>query len=154
VERSGSKGSFRGTYTAKIDDKGRLKIPTAFRSVLEAEHGVEVFVTSLTGEEVLIYPMPVWLALEEKLGQMPSTHPSRLKFAQRVNYFGQPAEVDAQGRVIIHGRLRESAAMSGDVDVVGEINHLAVWNSDRLQAKMLREPFTLDDNRELSQFGI
>ena len=65
----------RGNHTAKIDDKGRLKIPNAFRSLLEGQHGSEVFVTSLTGEYVRLYPMPVWLALEEKLARVPSTPP-------------------------------------------------------------------------------
>ena len=43
------------------------------------------------------------------------THPARLRFLDRVNYFGQAAELDAQGRVIIPVRLREAATMSGDV---------------------------------------
>src|SRR5918995_6069649 len=103
----------RGNYAAKIDGKGRLKIPNAFRSLIEGQHGAEVFVTSLTGEYVRIYPMPVWMALEEKLGRMPSTHPARVKFFDRVNYFGQAGEIDAQGRVVIHSRLRETASMSG-----------------------------------------
>ena len=64
----------RGNYTAKIDDKGRLKIPNAFRSLIEGQHGADVFVTSLTGEYVRIYPMPVWMALEEKMARVPSTH--------------------------------------------------------------------------------
>ena len=66
----------RGNYAAKIDDKGRLKIPNAFRSLVEGQHGTELFVTSLTGEYVRIYPMPVWLALEEKLARVP-VHPPR-----------------------------------------------------------------------------
>ena len=74
--------------------------------------------TSLTGESVRIYPMPVWLALEERLARAPSTHPARIKFLDRVNYFGQTAEIDAQGRVVIHQRLRESAGMAGEVDVL------------------------------------
>ena len=110
----------RGNYAAKIDDKGRLKIPNAFRALVEGQHGKEVFVTSLTGEYVRIYPMPVWTALEEKLAAVPSTLPARLKFFDRVNYFGQAAEFDLQGRVLIHPRLRESAGMSGDVDVFGQ----------------------------------
>ena len=65
----------RGNYAAKIDDKGRLKIPNAFRSLIEGTHGKEVFVTSMTGESVRIYPMPIWLAHEEKLATVPSTHP-------------------------------------------------------------------------------
>ena len=144
----------RGNYAAKIDDKGRLKIPNAFRALVEKTHGAELFVTSLTGESVRIYPMPVWLALEERLARAPSTHPSRTKFLNRVNYFGQAAEIDAQGRVVIHPRLRESAGMSGEVDVLGEVDRLEVWNHDRLVAKMLSDPFTDEDARSLSEFGI
>jgi MraZ protein len=144
----------RGNHTAKIDDKGRLKIPNAFRSLLEGQHGSEVFVTSLSGEYVRIYPMPVWIALEEKLARIPSTHPSRLKYFDRINYFGQAAEVDAQGRVIVHARLRESAGMSGEVDVLVQYDFLDVWNHERFIAKMQREPYTDDDARALAEFGI
>ena len=144
----------RGNHTAKIDDKGRLKIPNAFRSLLEKTHGTEVFVTSLTGEDVRIYPLPTWLALEERLGRMPSTHPSRLKYFDRASYFGQMAEIDTQGRLIIHQRLRDSAGMVGEVDVLGQYDRLDVWNHERFLAKLQREPYTDDDARALSEFGI
>ena len=144
----------RGNYAAKIDDKGRLKIPNAFRALVEGQHGKEVFVTSLTGEYVRIYPMPVWTALEEKLAGVPSTLPARLKFFDRVNYFGQAAEFDLQGRVLIHPRLRESAGMSGEVDVFGQYAWLDVWNHERFVSKLHNEPYTDDDARALSEFGI
>lgn len=145
---------FRGNHTAKIDDKGRLKIPNAFRSLIEAEHGAELFVTSLTGDEVRIYPMPIWIALEERLAQMPSTHPARLRFLDRVNYFGQAAEIDSQGRVVIPSRLRDSAGMDGEVDVLGHYDRLDVWNHERFVARLHRDPYTDDDARALSQFGV
>jgi MraZ protein len=144
----------RGNHAAKIDDKGRLKIPNAFRALIEKQHGAELFVTSLTGEYVRIYPMPVWQALEERLAKVPSTHPSRLKYFDRVNYYGQSAQIDSQGRVVIHSRLRESAGMSGDVDVFGQYDALDVWNHERFVSKMQREPFTDDDARALAEFGI
>ena len=144
----------RGNYTAKIDDKGRLKIPNAFRSLIEGKHGKEVFVTSLTGEYVRIYPMPVWLTLEEKLAGVPTTHPARLKYFDRINYFGQTAEFDQQGRVLIHARLRDSAGMAGEVDVLGQYECLDVWSHERFIAKMQREPLTVEDARALSEFGI
>jgi len=144
----------RGNYAAKIDDKGRLKIPNAFRGLVQGQHGAELFVTSLTGESVRIYPMPVWMALEEKLARVPSTLPARIKFFDRVNYYGQPAEFDVQGRVLIHPRLRESAGMSGEVDVFGQYDYLEVWNHERFVAKLQREPYTDDDARALSAFGI
>lgn len=144
----------RGNAPAKIDDKGRLKVPNAFRAVIHEEHGPEVFVTSLTGESVRIYPMPVWLEIERKLAQAPSTHPARLKFLDRVNFFGQVSELDPQGRVLIQPRLRESALMIGEVDVLGKYDFLEIWNHDRFLAKLLREPYSDDDARALAEFGI
>src|SRR5262245_49319255 len=147
-------GVFRGNAPARIDDKGRLKVPNGFRSVLETKYGRELFLTSLSGEYVRIYPMPVWIEIEEKLGQMPSTHPARLRFLDRANYYGQHAELDAQGRVIIPVRLRDSATMTGEVDVLGQYNYLDVWNHDRFLNKLQREPYTDDDARSLAGFGI
>ncbi|OFW10160.1 MAG: MraZ family transcriptional regulator [Acidobacteria bacterium RIFCSPLOWO2_02_FULL_67_36] len=144
----------RGNYAAKIDDKGRLKIPNAFRTLIEGQHGADLFVTSLTGESVRVYPMPVWLALEEKLAKVPSTHPARLKFFDRVNYYGQTAAFDTQGRVLIHPRLRDSAGMAGEVDVFGQYDYLEVWNHERFLAKLQRDPYTDDDARALADFGI
>ena len=145
---------FRGNSPARIDDKGRLKVPNVFRSILETKYGREVFLTSLTGEYVRIYPMPVWADIEEKLGRMPSTHPSRLRFLDRVNFFGQVAELDAQGRVLLPARLRETATMIGDVDVLGLYSYLDVWNHDRFLTKLQHEPYTDDDARALAEFGI
>jgi MraZ protein len=145
---------FRGHEVTRIDDKGRLKVPNVFRSSLESKYGREVFLTSLSGEDVRIYPMPVWIDIEEKLGKMPSTHPSRLRYLDRVNYYGQAAELDAQGRVLIPARLRETATMSGDVDVLGQYDYLNVWNHDRFLTKLQRDPYTDDDARALSEFGI
>jgi len=145
---------FRGNAPARIDDKGRLKVPNAFRSFMEGKYGRELFVTSLTGEFVRIYPMPVWLDIEQKLGAVPSTQPAKLRFLDRVNYYGLAGELDMQGRVLIPLRLRESASMSGAVDVLGQYNWLDVWNHDRLETKLKREPYSDDDARALSEFGI
>jgi MraZ protein len=145
---------FRGHEQARIDDKGRLKVPNVFRSVLESKYGRELFLTSLTGDYVRLYPMPVWLEIEEKLGKMPSTHPSRLRFLDRVNFFGQVGELDTQGRVLIPARLRETAAIAGDVDVLGQYNYLDTWNHDRLLTKLQRDAYTDEDAKALSEFGI
>jgi DNA-binding transcriptional regulator/RsmH inhibitor MraZ len=50
--------------------------------------------------------------------------------------------------------LRDAASMNGEVDVLGQVNYLDVWNHDRFLAKLQREPFTDDDARALSEFGI
>lgn len=144
----------RGSYPAKIDDKGRLKIPNAFRALVEDQHGAGLYLTSLSGDSVRIYPMAEWLAVEQRVARMPSSHPARLKFLDRVNYFGQVGEFDVQGRVLIPVRLREAAGVTGDVDVLGQISYLEVWSHERFLAKLKREPFTDDDARALAEFGI
>jgi transcriptional regulator MraZ len=125
-----------------------------FRSLLESKYGRELFVTSLSGEYVSVYPMPVWLEVEQKLAQVPSTNPSKLRYLDRVNYFGQVAELDGQGRVLIPVRLRDSATMTGEVDVLGQVNWLDVWNHDRFLTKMQRDPYTDNDAHALSEFGV
>ena len=145
----------RGNHPARIDDKGRLKIPNGFRAELEAEYGTELFVTSVTGEHVRVYPMPVWLEIERKLLSVPSSNPSRQRFLDRVNYFGQAVTLDAQGRVLIPQLLRESASLTGDVSVLGLQNQLAVWDHATLRERLFtKEPFTEEDGRVLSEFGI
>ncbi len=146
---------FRGNAPARIDEKGRLKVPTTFKSLLESKYGRELFLTSLTGEYVRIYPMPVWLELEQKLSEVPSTNPSKLRFLDRVNYFGSVGELDTQGRVLIPVRLRDAATMIGDVDVLGQFSYLDVWNHDRfVQQRIKDNAFTDDDARALAGFGI
>ena len=144
----------RGNYAARIDDKARLKIPNAFRALVEKAHGSEVFVTSLTGESVRIYPMPVWLALEERLGRAPSTHPSRNKFLDRVNYYGQSAEIDSQGRVLIHPLLRRSSGIIGEVAVLGYLTYLEVWELEKFRERLLSDPYTEEDETAIARLGI
>ena len=122
--------------------------------MIQKDHGSNLFVTSLTGQSVRIYPMPVWMDVERKLAQVPSTHPARQRFLDRVNFFGQVAELDPQGRVLIQPRLRESATMTGEVDVLGQQSYLEVWNHERLVARLSAEPFTDDDAKALADFGI
>jgi len=145
----------RGNHPARIDEKGRLKVPNGFRLLIESQWGQELYVTSVTGDFVRLYPMAVWLEIERRLAAVPSTHPSKLRFLDRVNFFGQATTMDRQGRIVIPPLLRESAAMAGEVSVLGLQNHLAVWNLKRLQERLFKkEPFTDEDGRLLAEYGI
>lgn len=145
---------FRGSAPAKIDDKGRLKIPTPFRTSMEERWGPEVFTTSVLGSSALIYPLPEWEEIESRIAALPSTHPAKGKYLDRVNYFGQQGRLDAQGRIVVPQILRESAEIAGEVVVSGHINHLVVWNRQGFEAKLADEPFTEEEFRALSDLGI
>jgi transcriptional regulator MraZ len=144
----------RGNHPARVDDKGRLKIPNGFRQFVQSQYGPELFVTSLSGEYVRLYPMSVWLEVERKLAAVPSAHPAKARFLDRVNFFGQVVAMDKQGRVLLPQLLRESAAMSGDVSVLGLQNHLEVWNQKRLLERLKKEPFSDEDGKVLAEYGI
>jgi MraZ protein len=144
----------RGNAPAKIDDKGRLKVPTAFRALIHEKHGDELYVTSLQGTSVLIYPLPVWLEIEEQLAKAPQSHPAVKKFKKHTSYYGAVAEMDSQGRVSIQPLLRDSAQMTGDVAVLGQQTYLEVWNNDKFRADLHGDPFTDDDGRALAEFGL
>jgi MraZ protein len=145
---------FRGSASATVDDKGRLKIPTDFRRLLEERWGPEVFITSPDGTAARIYPLPVWEELETRLLRMPSTDKSRNRYLERVNYFGLQARLDPQGRVLIPQPLRERAGMSGEVVVAGRIDYLEVWNHERFATRLEAEPLTDEDLRALADRGF
>lgn len=144
----------RGSYTARIDDKGRLKLPTSFKTLVEQKYGNGLFVTSVDGQSVLVYPLPIWEAREAKLAAVPDSDPVLTDYVLRVNFYGLHTEFDGQGRVVIQPRLRESASMAGDVSVVGRVDYLELWNFDRLRTKLEQKPFTDEHARVLAQYGV
>ena len=146
--------AFRGSAQARIDRQGRLKVPASFLTALEQKYGLDVFVTSLTGQCVRIYPLSVWIEVEHRLSATPTNHPSRLKFLDRVNYYGQASTLDRQGRVVITAHLRERGEIVGLVRVLGRIDHLEVWNEERLKQKLHREPWADEDGLKLSDQGV
>lgn len=144
----------RGNAPATVDEKGRLKIPSIFRAEIEEAWGSDFYVTSLSGESVLIYPLPVWQEIEERLAKLPSLNPTKKKFLDRTNYYGQLASADKSGRILIPTLLRESAQMAGEVAVLGYLNYLDVWNHERFIGRMKKQPFTEDDHQVLGSLGI
>jgi MraZ protein len=144
----------RGNYTARIDAKGRLKVPTPFRRLIDEKHGAEFYVTSLTGDNVQIYPLPEWEAIEKRLSLLPSMDPARRKFLDRTNYFGQQQTMDAQGRVLIHPLLRKSSQVVGDVVVLGFLTYLEVWEHDKFQQRLISDPYTEEDEAAIARLGI
>ena len=144
----------RGNAPATIDEKGRLKIPSTFRAYIEESWGSDFYVTSLSGESVLIYPLPIWQEIEERLAKLPSLNPTKKKFLDRTNFYGQVTAADKSGRILIPTLLRESAQMAGEVAVLGYLDHLDIWNQGRFLERLKAQEFTEEDQDTLSKLGI
>ena len=137
----------RGNCPAKVDEKGRLKIPAVFLEELK-EYGTSFYITSPTGHSARIYPLKVWSEIEDKLGGKGNSKEKR-QFLMRTSYYGQMAELDGQGRVLLPSILRDKALLKGDVAVLGIANYLEVMNDARVVDQMKNEPFTEEDEDAL-----
>lgn len=144
----------RGNALAKLDDKGRLKLPTTFRSVVEPRFGRDFYVTSLKGESARLYPMQVYAKLEDRLRAASRVGPSVTKLRQALNYFGQQAQMDGQGRILIHPLLRERADIEGEVAVLGQQDYLEVWNHAAFVKRLQLDPLTDEELQELANLGF
>jgi len=142
----------RGNSETKVDDKGRLKIPAAFKKVFdEAFPESKFFVTSLEGKSARIYPLQEWTKVEEKFKS--SFDPLMALLKHKVNYWGGEAEIDTQGRILIPQVLREHLKMQGDVSVMGMTNYLEVSTSEKARQRAEQE-FTPEEWAKLEQRGI
>lgn len=141
-----------GSYTARFDKSGRIKIPEKFRISIEEKYGKDVFVTSLTDESVQIYPLTVWENLSG-ISDEGALHlkPAIRKFMIRVNRRGNHNQIDSKGRVLVSQVLRERANLEEEVEVIGLSNHLEIWNKNRLDASLEEKPLTNEDFENISQ---
>ena len=146
----------RGSYKANIDEKGRVRIPAAFKRYLDEEYGgTDFYVTSVDGECARIYPLREWEAIENKLALLPAMDQTKRKFLDRANYYGQMSSFDGQGRMLIHPLLRATAELLGEVTVFGYLTYLEVWSAERFRRDRLEtQPFTDDDAETLARLGI
>ncbi len=152
--RTGKVNRLRGSYIVKVDDGGRIKIPEEFRNIIEGNYGKELFITSLNGEYVQVYPLSIWEKIEEKVYSAPSTDPSVSKFIESTNYYGKTTQIDPKGRILIPPLLREKSQLNGEVIILGSQSYLRIWNKEIFEKKRAEEPITVEDLKVLSQLGI
>ena len=141
----------RGSAETTVDEKGRFKVPSVFRAPIEETFGPEFFLTSISGVDVLVFPMPVWNALEEKLAAMPAIHRAKAKFQERLNTYGQVARMDAQGRLLVPSLLREVSGIEGDALVLGQTDHLKLVDRTKHLKNLRTATITDEDYDELAR---
>jgi MraZ protein len=141
----------RGSAETTVDEKGRFKVPAVFREPIEETFGPDFFLTSITGADVLVYPMPVWNVFEEKLAALPAVHRAKAKFLERFNTFGQVARMDQQGRLLIPSLLRETSGIEGEALVLGQTDYLKLVDRTRHLKALKAATITDEDYDALSR---
>ncbi|HKD02925.1 MAG TPA: hypothetical protein VKB77_10865, partial [Terriglobales bacterium] len=145
---------FRGNHPTRVDDKGRLKVPAEFKRVIDEKYGQQFYITSLDGKSAQVYPFEEWERIEQKLASLSTFNPTKKKFLDRVNYYGQAVEMDGQGRLLIPQLLRDSAQIRGEVAVLGNLTYLVIRNLEMFRKEIEETSFTPEDENTLNELGI
>ncbi len=144
-----------GSHVAKIDDKGRVKVPADFRRQIQEHFGTgSFFVTSVKGDCAHIYPARAWQSIRERIATQPPSRSPVRKFRRATSYYGQTTSMDPQGRILIHPRLRVDAGLDDDVLVMGQVDHLEVWNHARFKDTLASDPLTTEEEDFLAELGL
>ena len=130
---------FRGNHPAKVDEKGRLKLPAAFKQLLDAQHVTQFYITSTDGKSAEIWPLPEWEKREAKLTEFGTMNDAVAKYLNLTSYYGQQVEMDSQARVLMPQILRGTARLDAEVAVMGKINHLEVHNQTSFERAITGE---------------
>lgn len=135
---------FLGTYTPKLDDKGRFFLPARFRDEL----GEGLVIAKMQERCLAIYTLDEF-GREAQKAQAASSKSRRARSFQRMLASGaSPEAPDRQGRVTIPPNLREYAGLNKEIAVIGAFNRIEVWDLDSwksYQAEQDEEFAQLDD---------
>ena len=143
-----------GRYSAKIDNKSRLRLPAKFRRHMADTDENAFYVTSDDGHCAQIYPVSVWERVAQKFQEPPRMDPAKLKLQRFTSYYGLLTQMDPQGRILIPQSLREDAQILGDVIVIGKTDHLEVWNDESFRKSLKEDPLTLEERERLAEQGF
>src|SRR5579863_3080980 len=114
---------FRGNHPAKIDEKGRLKMPAAFKALVDATNVKQFYITSTNGKTVQVWPLPEWEEREKQVTGLGEMTVMVRNYLRLTSYYGQQVEMDTQGRLLMPQKLRNAARLDNmEADVIGMSN--------------------------------
>jgi MraZ protein len=143
---------FRGNHPAKVDEKGRLKLPSAFKQLVDAGSVTQFYVTSTDGKSAEVWPLPEWEKREAQLADASEMDEAVRKYLSLTSYYGQQVEMDSQGRVLLPQILRSAAGLDDqDAVVIGMRTYIEVHNRKAFEASLTANALTSDDRGKMAE---
>jgi len=139
---------FRGVNTLNLDDKGRMAIPARYREPLQDACDSQLVITVDRDRCLLIYPLPEWEVIEQKLAKLPNLNKNARMMQRMLIGHATEMELDSAARILVPPALREFAGMEKKVVLIGQGKKFELWDEQRWNS--LSEDFTGDDSEELS----
>lgn len=121
---------FRGVAQLNLDSKGRLAVPARFRDALNARCSGHLVLTADSDRCLLIYPLPDWEPIEQKLMALSSFNAQIRELQRRLVGYAEDVVMDATGRILVPPALRSFAQLEKSVVLVGQGNKFELWNKD------------------------
>lgn len=122
---------FRGATTINLDSKGRLAVPTRYRDLLiEEAQGHMVCTIDLHHPCLLLYPLPQWEVIEQKLSRLSSMNPAERRVQRLLLGHASECQMDGAGRLLIAGTLWQHAGLQKQVMLVGQFNKFEPWDEE------------------------
>lgn len=140
---------FRGNHPAKVDPKGRLKLPSGFKERMDDTQVTQFFITSDNSKSAQIWPLPEWEKREALLAESSTMDDAVEKYLNLTSYFGQQVEMDSEGRVLLPQLLRQKAKMDAEVAIIGKLNYLEVYNKGPFEEELMANPLTPAERESL-----
>ena len=141
---------FRGNHPAKVDEKGRLKMPSAFKQLVDAANVTQFYVTSTDGKSSEIWPLPEWEKREEQLADSSTFDDAVKKYLNLTSYYGQQVEMDNQARLLLPQILRNSAKLDAEVTVFGMRTYLEVHNREAFERTLPENELSAEDRKAMA----
>jgi MraZ protein len=141
---------FRGNHPAKVDEKGRLKIPSAFKQLVDASNVTQFYITSVDGNSAEIWPLPEWEKREAQLAESSTLDDAVQKYLNLTSYYGQQVEMDSQARLLLPQILRGTAQLNEEVTVFGKMTYLEVHTRKVFESKLEENQMTAEDRKAMA----
>lgn len=120
---------FRGATLVNLDSKGRLTMPTRYRGMLSEEsQGQMVCTIDLHQPCLLLYTLPEWEVIEEKLSRLSTMNPTERRVQRLLLGHASECQMDNAGRLLLASTLRQHAGLTKGVMLVGQINKFELWD--------------------------
>ena len=120
---------FRGATLVNLDSKGRLAVPTRYRETLIGEsQGQMVCTIDLHQPCLLLYTLPEWEIIEQKLSRLSSMNPAERRVQRLLLGHASECQMDNAGRLLLANTLRQHASLTKEVMLVGQFNKFELWD--------------------------
>lgn len=137
-----------GRHDFRIDEKGRVSLPSAFRRAVSSG---PLVLLQWQETHLDLFPAKTWARIRENLLDHRKRQADRGAYLRRITANAAEVEPDGAGRILIPGLLRESARLDGTVLFIGAVDRIELWNPADFEKQIARE--APDDDFAAQIFG-